>query len=123
REVIPKLVSLASGDTKADSSWIDNNEEFPEISCSYTGPKAGDVLALLRKTGAKKSVVLTFNSRNWNNYEDKGLLILWSEGQSAEYLSLDDFKQNDTWQVDESDWANAGAGLFGEKKPFQDTYE
>jgi hypothetical protein len=120
-EILGKLVSLNSkNDTKADSSFFDDDEaELDPTNVSYTAPKGKDLLSMLGAKGKKRKVILCFNERNWQNAEDE-VLIQWSDGEVAVYLKhidLDD--QYDS--ISKEDWEN-GTGIIGEKEPFDKTF-
>lgn len=121
-DLVGKIVSLNSGDTSADKSFItDENMELPELSCSYTAPIGGELLVLMKKTGKQRVVLITFNSRNWNNYADEGAIVQFSDGEVAEYMKKDDAREN--WQIDTDTWDSNPGDIIGQKKPFDKTYE
>ncbi|MBK9973669.1 MAG: prepilin-type N-terminal cleavage/methylation domain-containing protein [Planctomycetes bacterium] len=122
-EVINKLVSLNSKvDTKAGTEWIESGD-MPANSCSYTSPKGGELLQVLNAKGTTKTVVLTFNSNNWTNYENEGVIIYWSDADTAEYMTSD--MANTSYNIDTETFKDAARAkdIIGNKKPFNRTYE
>ncbi len=120
-EVVNKLVSLNSKvDSKAGTDWIESGE-MPPNSCSYTSPKGSDLLSVLNSKGAQKTVVLTFNSQNWNNYENEGVIVYWSDGDTAEYMTADNASSQ--WNIDATTFKERPNDVIGNKKPFNRTYE
>ena len=119
-EILSKLVSLNSKtDTKAGAEWVESGE-MPETSCSYTAPKAGDLLKIMGWKGAQKTIILCFNERNWNNYDDEGVLCYWSEGDTADFITAEDAQA--TYNIDKTTWA-APSEIIGQKKPFNNTFD
>lgn len=120
-EVVNKLVSLNSKvDTKAGTDWIESGE-MPANSCSYTSPKGSDLLSVLNSKGNQKTVVLTFNSANWSNYENEGVIIYWSDADTAEYMTADN--ASSSWNIDAATFKDNAKDIIGNKKPFNRTYE
>ena len=121
-DMISKLVSRNSAtDVPAGREWITAGEPMPPNSCSYTAPRADMLLEVLQMQGLRRCVLMCFNSRNWNNYPDRGVLVFFSDGTTAEYMT---FKQaRDDWGITEEEWADPAGKLFGIKPPFQHTYE
>ena len=121
-----KLVSFRSGvDTESKPDWIDNPEKnLPPELCSYTAPRAGELADVLNSK--ERFVVISFNSRNWNNYPDRGVLCAWTHfrpGTIAEvsYMTFEDASQD--WGITQAEWDDPAGKLFGKKAPFQHTYE
>ena len=114
-----KLVSLAGADEKADGDLLRSRkiDLMPE-NCSFTGPRAGELPELVKFT---RCVLVTFNSRNWNNYPEKGVIVIWSDQEKAEWLEFDDAA--DDWGITAEEWADPAGKLFGKKAPFQHTYD
>ncbi|MCB9895029.1 MAG: prepilin-type N-terminal cleavage/methylation domain-containing protein [Planctomycetes bacterium] len=122
--LLSKIVSLNSTtDTKAGKEWLeDENGEMPQNSCSYTAPKAGDLLTVMGLKGKGRKVILTFNSRNWHNYKDQGVIVQWSDGDTATYLIKDDAVSGE-YSLDGEAWENSPNEIIGEKAPFDRTFE
>lgn len=120
---LSKLVSLRSvTDFKADKSWIEESGgRMPANTCSYTGPVAGTLAELLARKGEARVVLITFNSRNWNNYPDHGVIIFWTESDTAEFLPFEYFEEH--YGITADEWADPAGKLFGKKAPFEFTYE
>lgn len=121
-ELLAKIVSLnpKGGDTKAGKEWItQEGGELPANSCSYTCPKGSELINTMTAKGEKRTVFLTFNTRNWNNYEEHGTLVQWSDGDSATYLTKEDASSE--FSIDESAWNNPDE-LIGQRKPFDKTH-
>lgn len=120
---LSKLVSLRTvTDTYAGKSWIEDSAgRMPADTCSYTGPVAGTLAELLARKGEVRVVLITFNSRNWNNYPDHGVIILWTDAAQAEFLPFEYFEEH--YGITADEWADPAGKLFGKKAPFQFTYE
>jgi hypothetical protein len=117
-----KLVSRNSeSDATADRDWITTNKPMPPNSCSYTAPRADMLLEVLMMKGDERCVVFCFNSRNWHNYPDHGVLVHFSDGDVAEYMTFEDAHEN--WGITEEEWEDPAGKLFGKKPPFHHTYE
>lgn len=120
--LIPKVVGLNSADSKAGTDWLDGDGEMPANSVSYTAPKANQLMAIMKKKGKQKKVILTFNSRNWFNYGETGTIVQWSDAQTAEYMTVSD-ATSDPWNLDEKAWNENPQEIIGEKAPFDETFE
>jgi prepilin-type N-terminal cleavage/methylation domain-containing protein len=120
--LLTKIVSLNSTtDSKADKAWIEEADgTLPANSCSYTAPKASDLLSVMNAKGNERTVFLTFNKRNWNNYEDAGVIIQWSDAETAEYMNKDGATE---LNLDGETWTNSPEEIIGQKKPFNRTFE
>lgn len=120
--LIPKIVSLHSNtDSKAGKEWLEGDGEMPANSCSYTAPKGGKLLEVMNLKGSKRKVILSFNSRNWSNYGDAGVIVQWSDAETAEYMTKD-IATSDPWNLDEKAWNENPDEIIGEKSPFDMTY-
>ena len=71
--------------------------------------------------GKHKAVVFSFNTRNWNNYPDAGVLVLFSETDVPEYVTPETLKDYG-WEISPEEWQNPSP-LFGLKRPFDGTWE
>ncbi len=122
-ELVTKIVSLNSPtDTAADPAVGEaDGPELQPTNCSYTAPKAQELLSVVNMKGSKKKVLMTFNSRNWNNYSDKGVLIQWSDGPTAVYMMAPDAQE--LYKIDADTWANKPDEIIGKKDPFDKTFE
>jgi len=121
--LVSKIVSLNSKtDAKADKEWIDSGGEMPPNSCSYTAPVASKVLTVMSMKGTNRTIFLTFNSRNWGNYPDAGVIVQWSDGDTAEYMMKEDAAA-DPYNIDGETWDSNASEIIGEKKPFDNTFE
>jgi prepilin-type N-terminal cleavage/methylation domain-containing protein len=116
---VDSIVSLGGPDSAADRASVGPKLELEESACSFTAPKMGELRSLL--SGKERTVVLCFNSRNWNNYDSigYGALVAWSDGE-IEYITQEDAAAN--YNISAEEWANP-ADLFGKKKPFLHTHE
>lgn len=121
-ELVTKLVSLNSTtDTKADKAWIDEDDaEMPANACSYTAPIGVKLLQVMNKKGKKRKILITFNERNWMNYPDHGVIVQWSDGETAQYMMKDE--ASDEYGIDTETWANSPEEIIGEKSPFDETF-
>jgi len=122
-ELLPKLVSLNSAqDTKASPDFIDAEEgKLDALHCSYTAPIVKELLHSMSAKGADRRILVCFNARNWNNYPDQGVLVLWSGGDLPVYMTAEEAKRD--WGITAEEWADPAGKLFGKKAPFQHTYE
>jgi prepilin-type N-terminal cleavage/methylation domain-containing protein len=116
---VDSIISLDGPDSPADRSSVGPKLELSESSCSFTAPKMGELRQLLQSK--ERTVVLAFNSRNWNNYDSigYGALVAWSDGE-VEYLTAEDAAGK--YDITAEEWANP-ENLFGKKKPFLHTHE
>jgi hypothetical protein len=118
--LMTRLVSIQSEtDSKADKLWIEEGGSLPSDACSLTAPKLGDLKGLI--DGREHCVIATFNARNWNNYPDDGVIVIWADRNDAEWLTLD--VANEQYGITAEDWADPAGKLFGKKAPFQFTHE
>ncbi len=122
REVLRRLVSKGGTDTAADSRWLDEEGgRLPVDSVSWTAPRARNFFEVLGCHGKDKAVVFCFNGRNWNNYPDQGVLVMWSEGEVPEYVTQEMFKEWG-WEISPEDWSTPSS-VIGQKRPFDGTWE
>lgn len=124
RDVLRRLVSKGGTDAAADSRWLDEEHgRLPIDACSWTAPRVRNYFQVLSARGKEKSVVFTFNSRNWNNYPDQGALVMWSGGEAEvpEYVTPELLKDWG-WDISPEDWGNPTT-LFGAKMPFDGTWD
>jgi prepilin-type N-terminal cleavage/methylation domain-containing protein len=121
--LLGKLVSKNSTtDSTADKAWIDDpNGELPANSCSYTAPKGSDLLTVMSLKGKNRRVIVSFNSRNWKNYPDHGVLVQWSDGDVSEYM-LAETATGEPWNLDSGAWDENPDDIIGEKAPFDKTH-
>ena len=123
REMIKKIVCMGSadGDTAADSSVFEEGQKgLEKNNCSYTSPKGIELTSVMNQKGSKKCVLITFDSRNWNSYKDKGVLCAWSEGDT-DYIDFDTAEL--TYKIDKASWEHPDTQVLGVKKPFEKTFE
>lgn len=122
-DIVNKLVSLSSdaGDSKASDFSADSDPTtFPASGCSYTSPKGSDLQAAMKAQGKEKCIVLTFDSRNWANY-DEGVIVYWSGGDQAEYMSADQAKAE--FDIDPTTFKTNPKDILGNRRPFNRTFE
>lgn len=125
-ELLDKVVSGGGPDVAADQTVIDNDDvEFTENNCSYTAPKASKLSTVISKSGSKQTVVITFNARNWNNYDDKGVIMMLSSSSTPEYRMAEDLDEDEIaekgWEIDKDSFKNPDE-VIGQKKPFDNTF-
>jgi hypothetical protein len=122
-DIVGKIVSLNSGDVSADKGVADRDSdiELLEVNCSYTAPKATELMVLMRAMGKNRKVLITFNSRNWLNYPDEGVIVQWSDGETAVYMSRDTAQTE--YQIDSDTWETNPKDIIGSKPPFDKTFE
>jgi len=118
-EDLGSLVSLGGPDSPADRARLGPSFELEPGSCSYTTPNMGQWKPLVQ--GKERTVLIAFNSRNWDNYDSVGYgaLVAWSDGE-IEYLTQEDALQE--YDISAQEWADP-AELFCRKKPFLHTHE
>ncbi|MCC7510406.1 MAG: hypothetical protein IT464_13680 [Planctomycetes bacterium] len=119
--LVNKICSLNSSDSPADKSFIDGGGSLPSTSCSYTAPRGGELLSLMIRKGSKRTVLITFNSRNWNNYANDGVPVVWSDGETPVFMTFDEAQRD--WGITRAEWDDPAGKLFGKKAPFDHTYE
>ena len=123
REMIKKIVCMGSeaGDSAADSAVFEEGQKGLEQSnCSYTSPKGIELTSVMNLKGSKKVVIITFDSRNWSSYKDKGVLCAWSEGDT-DYIDQPGAEQQ--YKIDKASWEKPDTQILGSKKPFDRTWE
>lgn len=118
-EDVSSVVSLGGPDSRAERSSVGPKMELEASACSFTAPKLGQLRQVLQSK--ERTVVLCFNSRNWNNYDSisYGALVAWSDGE-IDYLTEQDAAEK--YDITAEEWANPKE-LFGKKKPFVHTHE
>lgn len=120
--LVSKIVSLNSKtDAKADKEWIETDGDMPANSCSYTSPIGGKILSVMSMKGKSRTIFLTFNEDNWGNYPDEGVIVQWSDGDTAEYMTKE-MAMDDPFNLDGDTWDNNPGEIIGEKKPFENTF-
>jgi prepilin-type N-terminal cleavage/methylation domain-containing protein len=124
-DMISKLISLNSPtDTAAPREVVERDgPELAENNCSYTAPRAREVLAVMQRTGQRQTVMITFNSRNWYNYRDHGVLVQWSDGRTAYYMKIDEANELPNVQIDKTLWDSKPEDILGKLAPFNHTFE
>jgi prepilin-type N-terminal cleavage/methylation domain-containing protein len=121
-EVLRRLVSKGGSDTPADSRWLeDENGHLPVDSVSWTAPRTRNLFEVLKSHGKDKAVLFSFNGRNWNNYPDAGVLVLFAENEVPEYVTPETLKDYG-WELSPEEWQSPSS-LFGQKRPFDGTWE
>lgn len=122
REVLKRLVSKGGSDAPAESNWIDEeNGRLPIDAVSWTIPRARNLMEVFATRGKDKAVAFSFNTRNWNNYPDAGVLVLFAENEVPEFVTRETLKDMG-WEITAEDWNNPSS-LFGQKRPFDGTWE
>ncbi|MBZ0136878.1 MAG: prepilin-type N-terminal cleavage/methylation domain-containing protein [Planctomycetes bacterium] len=119
-EQLGTVVSLGGPDSAANRADIGKGFALSDSACSYTAPRMGELRKVLN--AKERSVLFTFDSDNWNNYDSisYGALVAWSDGEVT-YLTFDDAA--DRYQITEEEWADPKQHLFGKKAPFKNTLE
>lgn len=122
-DLLGKLISLNSpGDARADTAVIDDpNIELEDINVSYTAPKSQELMTVMNARGNNRTVLLTFNARNWHNYQEYGTIVQWSDAETAQYLLREEAEAG--FQIDRESWDNNPKDIIGNKKPFDKTFE
>jgi prepilin-type N-terminal cleavage/methylation domain-containing protein len=121
-DMLPKMVCSAGDDIEINRRALDDRETFvlDAMGCSWTAPQGNEVFGVFKARGEFRRVAICVNSRNWLNHEDE-ILTIWSDGETAEYVSLEQMKE---WgyAIDEEKWKNP-VDLFGSVKPFDGVFE
>ena len=123
KDMIKKIVCMGSeaGDSAADSAVFEEGQKgLEEGNCSYTSPKGIELTSVINLKGSNKCVIITFDSRNWNSYKDKGVLCAWSEGDT-DYIDQAGAEQQ--YKIDRASWEKPDTQVLGSKKPFHKTYQ
>lgn len=121
-QLLSKLASLNSKtDLKPERGAFLMGTEPADPWCSFTAPRMGQLAELKKRTGEDHVVLVTFNSRNWNNYPGRGVIVLWSDRKVGEFLDFE--TAEDDYGITAEEWADPAGKLFGKKAPFQFTYE
>lgn len=123
-ELKTKLICLnsAAGDTRADDVQFEEPYRGLLIqNCSYTSPMGEEFGAVIDMKGPRRTVVFTFNSRNWNSYPDLGVLCAWSDGSDPDWLTFE--KAQAEYGITQEEWDDPAGRLFGRKDPFRYTLE
>lgn len=121
-EYLNKVVSLDSKeDDAADSAAFEKNGAgLTSTNCSYTSPKANAYAETANMKGSNRTVLFTYDTRNWDNYGDKGVIVVFSDADTPEFL---DFATAEAqFGIGAADWGKP-QGLIGIKKPFDHTFE
>lgn len=108
-----------AGDNKASVESV-AEEGLTQGQCSFTSPKGGELLASMELKGNNRAVLFCFDSRNWNNYPKKGVLVAWSQGE-VEYLSPE--SANERYSISADEWKDPAKSILGTKKPFHRTWQ
>ncbi len=113
----PKLTSLNGKDIALPASAAGSG--LPAQSCSYTAPGSHGLEVTM--SSSDSFAVVTFNSRNWNNYPKNGVLIAWNDKPEATWLTFE--QANTRFGITQEEWNDPAGKLYGKKAPFQHTYE
>jgi hypothetical protein len=113
----PRLVSL---NTTTDTPASSPHSVGPN-NCSYTLPRGDQLMRVMGRRGGERTVLITFNSRNWNNYPNQGVVVQWSDSEMAEWMTFEQAQAD--WGITQAEWNDPAGKLFGKKAPFQHTYE
>jgi len=119
-EQLGTVVSLGGPDAAMDRADFGADFTLPANSCSFTSPKMGKLREAMN--AKERTVLFTFNSDNWNNYDSisYGALVAWSDGEVT-YITYDDAAER--YEITEDEWSDPKQHLFGKKAPFKHTLE
>ncbi|MCG3183943.1 MAG: hypothetical protein ICCCNLDF_02053 [Planctomycetes bacterium] len=122
-EMLPKMISKSGQDLEMDRRSLDNREMFilDPLGCSWTAPQGNECFNLMNARGAARRVVICANERNWFNHDDE-VLTMWSDGEVAEYVSLEQI-QGWNYEITKEQWEQPGVELFGKVKPFDGVFD
>jgi prepilin-type N-terminal cleavage/methylation domain-containing protein len=121
-EMLPKMISKSGHDVEMDRRALDHPETFilDPLGCSWTGPQGNEAGTLMNLGGRNRRVLICSNERNWFNHDE--VLTIWSDGEIAEYITME---QIEGWKYDitREQWEAPGAELFGKVIPFDGVFE
>lgn len=115
------VVSVNGPDDPIEKASIGLKIALPPENCSYTAPQGSAITPLLQRKGSDRRVLVCHNARNWHNFPDHGVAVLWSDREEAEWLTFEQAAKD--WGITEAEWADPAGKLFGKKAPFEYTYE
>ncbi len=116
-----RLGSIQGPDMPADQPVSAPEWLLKPENCSYTGPQGSAITHLLQRKGSDRRVLVCHNARNWHNFPEHGVAVLWSDREEAEWLTFEQAAKD--WDITEAEWADPAGKLFGKKAPFEYTYE
>ncbi len=119
--LLNRMCTLNGTDTPADPGFLSSDGSLPATSCSYTAPRGGELLSVMSRRAHMRTVLITFNSRNWNNYPNDGVPVVWSNADAPAFMTFEE-AEND-WGITRAEWDDPAGKLFGKKAPFDHTYE
>jgi len=121
-DMLRKVVSLQTKmDIAADPKIADGEGDFLQTNCSYTSPKGDQLLTVLNLRGKNKCVALSFDSRNWLNAPNNGVLVAWTDGDQSVYI--DAATAETEYQIIKNEWESPGENIIGRKGPWSKTFE
>ena len=120
-EMSKRLVSLNSRTDSVLASSQVTSAAGSTGHCSFTAPSGARLLQTLSMKGPKRCVVITLNSRNWNNYPDAGVPCVWSDSDIVTWMKFEEAQRD--WGITADEWADPGNKLLGKKAPFENTYD
>jgi prepilin-type N-terminal cleavage/methylation domain-containing protein len=122
-DMLPKMISKSGQDIEVDRRALDNPETFilDPMGCSWTGPQGNECGTLMTRRGKARRIVICANERNWFNHDDE-IIAMWSDGEVAEYTSLEQLQQWE-YQITPEQWQAPAAELFGKVKPFDGVFD
>ncbi|MCC6574649.1 MAG: prepilin-type N-terminal cleavage/methylation domain-containing protein [Planctomycetes bacterium] len=121
-DMLRKVVSLQTKtDIAADPKIADGEGEFLQTNCSYTSPKGDQLLQTLGLRGKNKCIALCFDSRNWMNAPNNGVLVSWTDGEQSVYI--DAATAESEYQISKTEWESPAENIIGRKGPWAKTFE
>lgn len=122
-EMLPKMISKSGEDLEVDRRALDNTETFilDPMGCSWTAPQGNELFGVMGARGKARRVAICANERNWFNHDDE-VITMWSDGEVAEYTSLEQLGQWE-YEITPEQWQAPGAELFGKVKPFDGVFD
>ena len=122
-DLLPKMISKSGQDIEMDRRSLDDPEMFilDPLGCSWTAPQGNECSLVMSARGKARRIVICVNERNWINHPDE-ILSIWSDGEVAEYVSLE---QMEGWnyEISKEQWEQPAAEIFGKMKPFDGVFE
>jgi hypothetical protein len=121
--MLPKMISKSGQDSEVDRRALDNRETFilDPMGCSWTAPQGNELAYVMTAKGKSRRIVICANERNWFNHDDE-VIAMWSDGEVAEYTSLEQL-QNWEYEITPEQWQAPAAELFGKVKPFDGVFD
>lgn len=117
----PRMTSLLSHTDTALQNYRGGTPVPAGSFVSYTAPRSDQLLSAMSRKGDNRCVLITWNSRNWNNQGGDRVPVVWSDEHSAKWMTFGE--ANVDWNITREEWDDPANKLFGKKAPFEYTYD